>query len=111
MFVTRPAVSEIYVEFLGTVPPDGMGRNEQVTLLFGTVKNANGVTMGQLRETEWIDNQIERRYANGIGTRVRLTVYEYGMWAVRPILFLDIQGADMLYNRMDGNIAGSGGGY
>ena len=89
MFVTRPAVSEICVAFLDTrVPPGDMRWNEEEAVLSGTVKNANGVTMGQLRETEWIDKEIERRSARGISTRIRLSVHAYEMWSVEPVLLL-----------------------
>lgn len=75
MFVTRPAVSEIHVQ----IPT-------REHMLSGTVKNANGVTIGQLRETEWIHAEAHRRCAEGVGTGIRFSVYTYGLKSVRSIL-------------------------
>lgn len=86
MFVTRPAVSEIQVDFFATQDlAEMMSREGKPS---GIVTNPNGVTMGQLKETEWIDKEVQRRCAKGRETRVRLSIYAYGVKSVRPVLVL-----------------------
>ena len=50
MFVTRPAVSKIHVDFPASDFERGMMNRESTPS--GTVTNADDVTMGQIRETE-----------------------------------------------------------
>lgn len=81
MFLTRPAVREIEVDFVASYVEDDMQPSgvelapwEQI---YGPVEDPNGVTMGGIRSTEWIDKEVVAvTCARGTSATLYISVYK-----------------------------------